>query len=143
MSIGFKLLTDPHVTEYRVMPIASQAYTIGDSVAYSRSAATVTPCTASTTVNDLFAVAMETVTSAATQMLCAIITPEQKWVADVTNATNVAHNFQRMILTDARTVNNTGTDSTTNAAVFTQTGVVDSTGKRIAGTFNKIAGTSL
>lgn len=142
MAIGFKLLTDPDVTEYRTMIVASQAYTIGDAVAYSRSAHTVIPATASTTTNDIFAVAMETVTSAATTLLCAIVKPEQKWVADVTNATNTNHNYQRMILTDKATVNNTGTDDTSSAAVFTQVGVVDSTGKRVVGTFNKEAGIS-
>lgn len=33
------------------------------------------------------------------------------WVADTTNNTNAAHNGQRMILTNALTVNNTGTDN--------------------------------
>lgn len=143
MSIGFKLIADPTETEYRTVTIASQAYTIGDLVALSRSAATVVPATSSSLTNDIFGVAMETVTSAATTLLVAIVRPQQRWVADVTNATNTAHNFQRMVLTDVRTVNNTGTDSTTDAAVVTQLGVVDSTGKRILVSFNKVDGVSL
>lgn len=143
MSIGFKLIADPTETEYRTMTIASQAYTIGDAVAYSRSAATVVPATSSSITNDIFGVAMETVTSSATTLLVAIVRPQQRWIADVTNATNTAHNFQRMVLTDQRTVNNTGTDSTANTAVVTQLGVVDSTGKRILVSFNKVDGVSL
>lgn len=140
--MSFKCIADPANTEYRSMTIASQAYTIGDVVAYSRSAGTVIPATSSTTNNDLFAVAMETLASTATAMLCAIITPEQRWIATCTNVPNVANNFQRMVLTDARTVNNTGTDSTSDAAVVTQIGVINST-NLILVTFNKEAGVSL
>lgn len=142
MSTGFKLIADPESTEYRQFTIASQAYTIGDVLAYSRSAADVIPGTATTLTTDVAAVAMETVASTATSILGCLVASRQRWSADVTNATNVAHNFQRMILTDARTVNNTGTDSTTSAAIITQLGVVDSVGKRILCAFNNIAGIS-
>lgn len=143
MSQGFKKIADPDNTEYRQFTIASQAYTIGDLVVFSRSAATVIPATSSTLNNDSIAVAMETVASTATTLLCCLIKPIQRWVADATNAPNVAHNYQRMVLTDQRTVNNTGSDSTTDAAIVTQLGVVDATGKRILVSFNNVAGVSL
>ena len=135
MSIGFRLAADPGVTEYRVFAIVSQAYTVGDSVDVSRTAADVVPSTSSSLTYGIRGVAMETVTSAATTLLVALCNPWQRWTADVTNAPNTAHNGQRMVLTDARTVNNTGTDSTSASGVFEQLGVQDSTGKRIVGRF--------
>jgi len=97
----------------------------------------VVPATASSTTANIYAVAMETVTSAATQLLTCIIKPTQRWTADVTNTANTAHGYQRMILTDKSTVNNTGTDSTTSSGVFEQLGVVGTT--RIVGRFLVVA----
>lgn len=135
MSIGFKLVTDPNTTEYRNYAISSQAYTIGDSVDVSRTAADVVPSTSSSTTIGIRGVAMETVTTAAITLLVALSNSLQKWTADVTNAPNAAHNGQRMVLTDVRTVNNTGTDATGPTAVFEQLGVQDTAGKRIVGRF--------
>lgn len=143
MAQGFKLIADAENTEYRVMTIASQAYTIGDAVALSRSAHTVVPATATTITNDIYGVAMETVAATATSLLVAIFRPGQRWSVDVTNATNTNHNYQRMILTDKATVNNTGTDDTTDAAVVTQVAVADSTNKRIVVSINRAYGVSL
>lgn len=122
------------------MPIASQAYTIGDVVAYSRSAQTVIPVTSGTLTTDLFGVAMETKLSTDTTLLVAIFSPRQRWVATSTNAPSTSHNFQRMVMTDARTVNNTGTDSTTDAALFTQVGVASVANSQIIVTPNVNAG---
>lgn len=133
MSKGFILIADPQNTEFRQFTIASQAYTIGDSVDMSRTAGTVVPSTASSVTYGIRGVAMQTVTSSATTLLVALFTSSQKWSADVTNAANTAHNGQRMILTDVRTVNNTGTDSTTSSGVFEQLGVVGT--NRIVGRF--------
>lgn len=133
MAIGFKLIADPDNTEYRVFTIVSQAYTIGDSVDISRTAADVVPSTSSSTTIGIRGVAMQTVTSSATTLLVALSTSRQRWTADVTNAANTAHNGQRMVLTDKATVNNTGTDSTSATAVFEQIGVVGTT--RIVGRF--------
>ena len=135
MSIGFRLVADPDVTEYRQFAIVSQAYTIGDSVDISRTAADVVPSTSSSVTYGIRGVAMETVTSAATTLLVALSTPRQRWTADVTNTPVATDNGQRMVLTDVRTVNNTHTDSTTSSAVFEQLGVQDATGKRIVGRF--------
>ncbi len=135
MSTGFKLVADPGNTEYRVFTIVSQAYTIGDSVDVSRTAADVVPSTASSVTYGIRGVAMETVTSAATQLLVCLANERQRWTADVTNTPVSTDNGQRMILTDKATVNNTHTDSTTASGVFEQIGVVDATGKRIVGRF--------
>lgn len=134
MAQEFKLVTDPNPTVYRVFTIASQAYAIGDAVAFSRSAATVIPATATTINANIVGIAMEAKTSSDTSLLVCLITPGQTWQADNANATSTTHNYQRMILTDKGTVNNTGTDSANSAAVWTQTAVVSAT--RTAGQFN-------
>lgn len=137
MAIGFKLIQQSAQDEYKNLRIASQAYTIGDLVMVdlTADAIDVVPATSSATTTKVFAVAMETVTSAATTALFCLIKPDQRWVADVTNAPVTNDNFERMILTDARTVNNTHTDDTSVNAVFQQMGVVDATAKRIVGRF--------
>lgn len=133
MAQGFRLISDPDTTVYRNYTIASQAFTIGDSVDVSRSAATVVPSTSSSVTYGERGVAMQTVASTATVLLVALTTPRQIWTADSNNNSNVAHNFQRMVLTDKATVNNTGTDSTSATAVTEQQGVVGvTTDKRIA-----------
>lgn len=134
MAIEFKLVQDPENTIYKIVTIASQAYQVGDAVQVSRTAADVTPATSSTICANIFGVAMSAQVSTDTQMLICLVTNRQVWQADNTNPTNAAHNFQRMVLTNAGTVNNTGTDSTSSAAVWTQLGVVNTT--RTSGQFN-------
>lgn len=137
MAIGFRLIADPETTVYRNFVISSQAYTIGDSVDVSRSAADVIPSTSSSTTILQRGVAMQTVTSAATVLLVCLTTPRQTWTADATNTTNTAHNYQRQVLTDKATVNNTGTDSTAATAVFEQLGTASTT--RLVGRFLVVA----
>lgn len=135
MAIEFKLVENVVPIEYKQFRIASQAYQIGDALQWDRTAdaVDVTPATSSTITAGIAAIAMEAKLSTDTTMLCAILAPDQRWAADATNATNTNHNNQRMVLTDKGTVNNTGTDSTSTAAVFKQTGVLTTT--RIVGQF--------
>ena len=133
MSKGFILQADPNNTEYRAFAIVSQAYAIGDAVMVSRTAADVVPATSTSPTYGIRGVAMEAKTTADTLLLVALATQYQRWTADVTNAADATHNGQRMVLTNARTVNNTGTDSTTTYGVFEQLGVVDT--NRIVGRF--------
>ena len=134
MAKEFSLIADPMTTVYKVVTIASQAYQVGDLVQLSRSAADVTPATSSTICANVYGVAMSAQLSTDTQMLVCLVTDAQTWSADNTNTPNTAHNYQRMILTDKGTVNNTGTDSTSSAAVWTQGGLL--TGNRTTGSFN-------
>lgn len=130
---GFSLIADPQNSEYKNLRIASQAYTIGDSVMWDRTsdAVDVVPATSSTITGNIAGVAMETVTSSATSLLVCLANPQQYFTTDATNATNTNHNFQRMVLTNKATVNNTGSDNA--AGIFLQTGIVSST--RIVGRF--------
>lgn len=134
MAKEFSLVMDPNPTVFRVFPISSQAYQVGDLVAFSRSTGVVVPATSTTIGAALVGVVMSAQVSSDIAVLVALVTDNQTWQADNTNATNVAHDGQRMVLTDKGTVNNTGTDSTASAAVWTQTGVVTAT--RSAGQFN-------
>lgn len=139
---GFSLLKDTQDTEFETLRIASQAYTIGDSVMLDRTSDSidVVPATSSSTTTGIYAVAAQTVASSATQCLFIIIDPSQKWVTDSTNNSNASHNYQRMLLTDKATVNNTGTDNTTDEAVFMQTGVQGAAAsKKVVGKFLKVA----
>ena len=98
------------------------------------------PATSSTTTFGIYAVAIQTVASSATECLFTIIKPEQKWTTDVINDAVVNHAYQRMLLSDKDSVNNTGTDNTTKEAVFMQTGTSGAlTGRRIVGKFLKVA----
>lgn len=137
---GFSLIADPQNTEYRVVRTSgSQAYTIGDAVMMDTTsdAVDVVPATSSSTTINIFGVAMETIAATATSLLVCLANASQKWTATSNATANSNHNYQKMVLTDKVTVNNTGTTDTTVNAVFTQLGVVSTT--RIVGRFNVVA----
>lgn len=127
---GFSLKKNLNEVEYRTVRIASQAYTIGDCVMVDTTSDSVdvVPATSSTTHHNLLGVAMETVASTATELLIAIIEPSQVWECETANSVNASHNYMHMVLTDANTVNNTGTDSVADAAIVAQVGVSGSKG---------------
>ncbi len=142
MAVGFRLVKENTDPVYKKLRIASQAYTLGDlaMVDTTADAIDVVPATASTTTALVYAVAMETVSSAATEALFCLVTPDQEWSVDATNTPSTNDNYQHMILTDKATVNNTHTNSTSGAALFLQTGVVGAaSAKRIVGNILKVA----
>ena len=148
--MAFKLVKDTQETEFVKVRIASQAYTIGDAVYLDRAADAidVLPVSVSAgagTPNSIFAVAMETVTSSATELLVAVIQPWQVWQALTTNNSVVNDKYQRMIIgATSGTVNNSHTDVTGSTAIFQQTGVVGALAdKQIVGNFLKINGISV
>lgn len=139
---GFTLKKEYADTVNKKVRIASQAYTIGDLVAIDTSAdaVDVVPATSSSTTATVYGVAQETVASTATELLVTIVNAQQEWVTDCTNTPSTNDNFQKMILTDKATVNNTHTNSTSASAVFLQLGVVGATSaKRIVGNILKVA----
>ena len=119
------MIANPNDTPTETVRVASQAYVIGDAVMLDRTsdATDVVPATSSSTTINIYGVALETVASSATSLLIQVVDDIQQWVVESANNSNVNHRFQRMLLTDANTVNNTGTDNTTKEAVFMQTGV--------------------
>ena len=127
--MAFSIIIDPDTTVYRLVKIASQAYSIGDLVDVNRGSSTidVVPSTASSTTESITGIAMSAQTSSDTQLLIALISPRQTIKASALNTTNAAHNNQRMIWGAGETVNNTGSDVTGNTGIFQQIGVLDST----------------
>lgn len=127
---GFSLVSNLNEVEYRRVRVASQAYTIGDAVMKDTAvdAVDVVPATSSTTHENIVGVAMETVTSGATDLLIAIVEGSQKWTCPVTNTVAVNDNYQNMVLTDKATVNNTHTDSVADQAIIEQVGVTGTLG---------------
>ncbi len=100
--------------------ISALALAIGDLVAFDRANHIVVKATATTSIEDLAGVVVEATTAADTSVLCQKITRDDEFVVNTTNNSNANHNYQRMILTDQATANNTGTDSTNDAAVIEQ-----------------------
>lgn len=140
--VGFKLRKESPETVYKKLRISAQAYTLGDLAMLDRTADAidVVPATSSTTCSNVYAVAMETVAATATEALFCLVDPLQEWEVDCTNTPAVNDNYQRMLLTDKSTINNTHTDNTNDEAVFMQTGVVGAaSAKRIVGNILKVA----
>ncbi len=139
---GFKLVKENTDPIFKKLRIASQAYTLGDLVMLDRTSDSVdvVPATSSTTTFGVYAVAMETVASSATECLFCLVDPTQVWEVDSVNNSNESHNYQRMLLNDKDSVNNTGTDNTTKEAVFMQTGTVGTAAsKKLVGNILKVA----
>lgn len=133
---GFTLQTDRGVEDGIPLPISSIAVTVGDMLMLTVGATTWVAGTSSTTHWERKAVAMETVTSAATEVKCQEIFPGQMWIVELANNSDAAHNGDRMVLTDTNTVNNTGTDSAAKEAVFIQYSPLGTnTDKRAIGRF--------
>jgi len=132
---GFVLRKDPGNTVYKTVRVASQAYTIGDAVMSDRTADAieVIPATSSTTTANIYGVAMETVTSSATSLLVALITPQQEWECGATNTVAVNDNGERMALTNKSEVNNSHTDAA--GGIFLQTGMISTS--KVIGNFVK------
>ena len=142
MAAGAFLVKDPETTVFEKVRVASQAYTIGDIVMLDRTADAidVVPATSSTNTQNLYGVAVQTVASTATTLLIAVITPRQEWLLQSGADAVENDKMQRMLLTDANTVNNTHTDNTTDEAVFMQTGYKGALSDRVlVGKFLKVA----
>lgn len=118
---GFHLLTASVVENDLEFPISSNAVTLGDMMELDIGAVNWTDGTAATVHWQLKFVATETVTSSATVVKGTLVSSVgQIWAAETNAASAAADNGDRMILTDANTVSNTGTDNTTKEAVVIQ-----------------------
>lgn len=120
----------------RRLKISSLALVIGDLVDYDRSAYVAVKATASSTVESLAGIVLENTTTSDTSVLVQKINGNDEYIVDVANNSAATDNFQRMILTDENTVNNTHTDDTTDNAVFMQLAPVGAASdKKIRGVF--------
>jgi hypothetical protein len=118
------------------LTISSLALVADSLVDFDRSNAKVIASTSSSGLEDIAGVTVEASTTSDTQIKVQKITEHDEYIVDTTNNSNVAHNYQRMVLTDASTVNNTGTDSAADTAVFCQLETVGAASdKKIRGYF--------
>lgn len=127
MPAGFHLRKDPQDTAAEFLPISSITVAANDLLVLTAGATTWVLGTSSHQHWHRKAIALEAATTAETEIKAVIVNPEQTFEAQSANASNSSHNGDRMVLTDENTVNNTGTDSTAEAAVVVQVGVVGAT----------------
>jgi len=132
---GFHLLTSAIVENDLELPISSNAVTQGDMLHLAVGSVTWADASASTEHWQLKAVATETVTTAETVVKATLVSSVgQIWACETVNDAAAADNGDRMILTDANTVNNTGSDDTSEEGVVIQlTPMGTLTDKRIRG----------
>lgn len=73
----------------------------------------VIPATSSTVRSEVEGVSNQDISAAdaLTQVPAITVFPGDTWIVDSTNNSNVAHNYQRMVLSTSLVVNNTGTDN--------------------------------
>jgi hypothetical protein len=133
--IGFTLLSQPFIEQDVPLTVSSNAIASGDLLDLAVGSVSWEDASSSTQHWQLKAVATETVTTAATTCKARMVSSiTQLWVVESANNSDAAHNGDRMVLTDTNTVNNTGTDSTSQNACFIQTGTVGAAAdKRIMG----------
>jgi hypothetical protein len=100
-----------------VSSLTAAIHTVAD---YDRGNEVLIAATSSSTPESIAGVFVKAVVSADTTAQVQEIVDGDEYIADMTNNTNANHNYHRMLLTDSATVNNTGTDDTTDAAVVMQ-----------------------
>jgi hypothetical protein len=134
MSAGFKINSSPIDSGAKSLPISSLAVAINDLLELLVGATTWTKCTSSSNYFSRKAIALAATTTAATEVLAYELNGEETVEAESINNSDATHNGDRMVLTDENTVNNTGTDNTSQNVCFMQTGVVGAAAdKRILG----------
>ena len=114
-----------YVTEENatVKPKASgTAVVFGELLKFDAASALLIPAIAADTALEYVSASVISITDALTSVLVLPVRKGDRFVADVTNNSNSAHNEQKMVLTDSKVVNNTGTNAV--AGVVRQVGVV-------------------
>lgn len=132
---GFFLRKSRVVEEPVPVAISSISGSAGDMLALGAGSTTWAKAAATTEHWQRKAVAVEPYTTNDTEVLVIEVQPGQVWEAESANNSDAADNGDRMLLTDENTVNNTGTDNTSEEACFIQDGVLGAAAdKRILGT---------
>ena len=126
------------VSEAKKRVIGTIAYAVGDVLMRSATAGTLVAGTSSSTPNLLTnggGIVAKATDGVVTEVEIEVIDYDAEYFAQVTNESDADHNYMLMELTDLNTINNSGTDDTTNG-VFMQTGVVGAAAsKKIIGQF--------
>lgn len=120
---GFKLLKSSQEPDVIFVNVNATSVAVGDllfnsigSTAWSKAPS------ASINVFHLKCVAGQANTAGTDKadLNCTLVQPGQIWEAETANNSAVAHNGDRMVLTDENMIDNTGTDATGVTAVFLQ-----------------------
>lgn len=121
---------------FKEYTISSITVVAGDLLAFDRTNNVVILATSSTSREDVAGVALEARTTADTTVLVQQVSDNDEYIVDTTNNSATTMNYERMVLTDENAVNNTGTDSTSDAAIFEQLQPVGAAAdKKIRGRF--------
>ena len=119
--MAFRLVKDPTNSEAVYVPLSSLAVTVGTMLELDIGATAWTLANASTEHWQRKVVAIETVTTSASEVKAIIVNDLQTWDVDLDNNGAAAHDGDRMLLSaTAGQVNNTGTDNTSEEACFVQ-----------------------
>ena len=121
---GFFILRDNSEKGAHKLPISSQTVAVGDLLQLPVGATDWTVCTSTSVSYTRKAVAIETATSSATEVLAIELDGNEDVQVQSANSSAAADNGDRQAATDKNTVNNSGTDVTTTTVVFLQRGVV-------------------
>lgn len=125
---GFRVIKDLNDARLEKLPVSSQTLSVGDLIELTAGSANWAATTSSTNHFTPKAIAMEAVTSSATQVLAYLLDGDEFVAVESANTANTSHNGDRMALTDKNTVNNSGSDATGQAVAFVQTGTSGAAG---------------
>lgn len=111
--MSFKTVAHKNPSRSRVLVDKDASTAIVKGTVIVKSGSLSAPATNTATRSEIKGIATESITAldAKTQVGVEQIFSNNTYVADTTNNTNVAHNNQRMVLSSAGIVNNTGTDN--------------------------------
>lgn len=100
------------VNKFKLTTTATVQYEILAKVVSGGGAGNVIPATSATTRSEIEGICNQTITApeALTQVPVIEIFENDTFIANLTNNSDAAQNYQRMVLTDSTHVNNTGTD---------------------------------
>jgi len=118
---GFEKCMPISENDYRFKaPISSITVVKNDLLELVSGATTWALCTSSSNHFTKKAIALQAATTADTSVECVMATLHDVYKAETANNSAAADNGDMMVLTDANTVNNTGTNSTAQVGVVVQ-----------------------
>jgi len=133
---GFQIVKDPNDTDVIEVTVSSVTAAVRDLLELDIAATAWTIADSATEHWQRKAIVQKAITSADTVASVILVNPWMLIEADSANNSDITHNGDRMLLTDQNTVNNTGTDNTSEEANFVQFGIAGAAAdKRILGYF--------
>lgn len=118
--MAFKLVKDPDDSHIEFIAVSSLTQTAGNVLELDVGATTWTAGDTNTQEWQQKVVLAQDVVSTDTEVKAWRVHPGQVWEADCTNNSSASHDGDRMLLTNASTVNNAGADATSQSACVVQ-----------------------